>query len=309
MPPLVIPRACSRWSLCLLVAWMAGLWLSQPARGQNLSREAIPTKWLAPYVPETLPPLAYPAYFNDLDKAKAQSFAGRYKMSLLTLRKISEPKESDRVEIALVRGRSLGAIGQKKEAMAILSDPKIADEARVQIARAKLLVELGRQDEAVTLLQEHLKKYPKSIAGHYYLGQVLEYLGQIPAASDAYAWFEPFIDQWQGQGASGFSSAEDVTLIGRGLDRWATLTKQYVTRSALNNIIFSMFLKSYDEIDRSYWPAHVAAAEYSLSHDDPQAALKELQIAYKANPQDIHTLAARWGTSCSANLISMPASR
>ena len=29
-----------------------------------------------------------------------------------------------------------------------------------------------------------------------------------------------------------------------------------------------MFLKAYDEIDRGYWPAHVAAAEYYVSHDD-----------------------------------------
>ncbi len=48
-----------------------------------------------------------------------------------------------------------------------------------------------------------------------------------------------------------------------------------------------MFVKAYDVIDRGYEPAHVAAAAYYLSHDDPQNASGELEAALDKNPNDI----------------------
>ncbi len=43
-------------------------------------------------------------------------------------------------------------------------------------------------------------------------------------------------------------------------------------------------MKSYDVIDRNYWPAHVAAAEYFLSYDNGPEAHTELEAALQANP-------------------------
>ena len=57
-----------------------------------------------------------------------------------------------------------------------------------------------------------------------------------------------------------FNSAEDVTLMGRAIDRWATLTMSYQDHRSLHNVILGMFTRAYDVIDRDYWPAHVAAA-------------------------------------------------
>src|SRR5207248_4080879 len=104
-------------------------------------------------------------------------------------------------------------------------------------------------------------------------------------------FFRPFVDKWQGD-RNQFANAADVTLVGRGLDRWASLSSAYQTQGALHNVILSMFLKAYDEIDRGYWPAHLAAAEYYVSHDDEESAIKELQQAVARNPHDIATLAA-----------------
>src|SRR3954468_24461279 len=55
-------------------------------------RDSIPQKWIDPMVAENLPALKYPAYYTDLEKARAQWFAGRYKLSLITLRKIKDAK-------------------------------------------------------------------------------------------------------------------------------------------------------------------------------------------------------------------------
>src|SRR5205823_4569242 len=58
----------------------------------------------------------------------------------------------------------------------------------------------------------------------------------------------------------------------------------------LHNLLLNMFVKVYDVIDRGYEPAHVAAAEYYLNHDDKDQAAGELEQALKANPNDVAAL-------------------
>ena len=76
----------------------------------------------------------------------------------------------------------------------------------------------------------------------------------------------------------------DVTLIGKSLDRWATLTMAYQNNRQLHDTILNMFVRSYDLIDSAYWPAYVAAAQYFQLHDDPEQALDELQSALSRQP-------------------------
>jgi tetratricopeptide (TPR) repeat protein len=83
-----------------------------------------------------------------------------------------------------------------------------------------------------------------------------------------------------------FESAENLTTLGRALDRWAALTEAYRDDVNLNQTIFELFVKAYDVKDRAYWPAHLAAAAYYLSHDNRQEAEAELKLALKGNPQD-----------------------
>ncbi|MGB7160399.1 MAG: hypothetical protein WBD40_20190, partial [Tepidisphaeraceae bacterium] len=256
----------------------------------------MPRKWIEPLVPEALPKLNHPEYFEDLDKAKAQLAAGRYKLALATL---YSAKGIDPVEAALVRGAALNALGRTDEAMSVLSAEGVADVPRAQVLRAVVLSGMGKDVEAAELLQAHLKAHPNSLAGHYQLGVVNERLGDIASATAAYGWFfdEPqrYLDKWQGQGPEAFESAEDVTLIARALDRHATLTGAYRGNAELNNIILNMFVRAYDIIDRGYTPAHVAAAAYFVAHDDKPQAKKELAAALAGNPNDAEAieLAAR----------------
>src|SRR5215203_5330553 len=87
----------------------------------DFKSESLPRKWLNPLLPEDLPALNYPAYFKPLDKARLESFTGRYKRSLMTL---WDAKDADATEIALIKARSLATIGRAPEAIEILSDAK-----------------------------------------------------------------------------------------------------------------------------------------------------------------------------------------
>jgi tetratricopeptide (TPR) repeat protein len=254
-------------------------------------RDAVPNKWINPLVPEDLPDLEYPAYFNDIDKAKAQAFAGRYKLALQTLYKAKDLKPEQAPVVALVKVRSLAALGRMEEALKAASEPAVADVPEIQVRRAEVLSDMGRRDEAIALLKKHVEAHADSWAGHYALGAALERTGDLDGARQAFGWFvaEPqkLLEKWrENPRAEAFESAENLTVLGRALDRWATLTEAYREDVNLHHTILNLFVKAYDVKDRGYWPAHVAAAAYFMSHDNRQEAEDELKAALKGNPQD-----------------------
>ena len=273
--------------LCVL----CGSFSSSSAVGYDFIRESAPQRWVDQLVPEDLPDLKYPSYFNDIDKARAQMFQGRYKLSLVTLRKA---KEADPVEAALIKGAAQSALGRTDAAMTTLSDAKVKDQPRAQLVRVEILAGDGKTDEALGELRAHLKAHPDSLTGHFQLGKVSEQIGDLEAAKNAYAWFvddRQLLQKWQGQsGDSAFDDADSVTTIARAIDRWANLTSGYRNNVALHDALLNMFVKAYDVIDRAYWPAHVASAEYFLTHDNREKAVEELEAALDANPNDLNAL-------------------
>src|SRR5688572_13458199 len=113
-------------------------------------RDSIPNKWINPIIPEQFEEkLEYPTYFKDLDRARLEAFTGRYKMSLLTLKKA---KDADPVQVALVRATAQSAIGQKTAALESLSGDTVRSDPKCQILKARILSDLCRHDEAVTLV-------------------------------------------------------------------------------------------------------------------------------------------------------------
>src|SRR6476620_1488179 len=106
----------------------------RPARADDFVKQAIPNRWIAPFLPEDLEKLEHPAYYKDLDKARIESFTGRYKLSLLTLDKV---KDADPLQAALIRANSLTALGRRDEALAALSSPGVADKPQAQVKRAQ----------------------------------------------------------------------------------------------------------------------------------------------------------------------------
>jgi len=274
--------------------------LAAPALAIDFARESVPGKWVQPLLPEDLPPLTYPDYFTPWDKAKAQVNGGRYKLAAQTLATIrATDKGVGAAPLADMKYQALSAVGRTGEAMAALTDPAVADDPKVQVDRAVLLASTGRPAEAIALLRDHLKAHPGSLRGHFELGRIAETVDDFDTAKGAYGWFvaapQSYLDRWRGQGEKLFDGdpdgAADATTVGRALDRWAVLTGGYQSDASLNNTILDVFVKAYDVIDRDYWPAHVAAAQYYLSHDDAHNAKVELGKAEAGNPRSPEALA------------------
>ena len=73
---------------------------------QDIVRDAIPQTWLDPFLPENLPDLQYPSYFNEIDKARAQAFHGRYRLALITLGQAKVQKPAQKLRADRIRAEA-----------------------------------------------------------------------------------------------------------------------------------------------------------------------------------------------------------
>jgi predicted Zn-dependent protease len=258
------------------------------ARAGIYDDETIPGKWLKPLVPERAEEPQYPDYDknSDFDKAWDQCWAGQYRRALVTLESVKRGKP---IRIAMIRGECQLALGRYDDALGTLGNPAVADDPEIQTLRARVMAAQGGYLAAIGILQHEIKDHPDLVGPRYYLGAYREKLGDVAGATAAFDWFvdgpRNYLQDWIGHPET-FDDAQEVTLIGRAIDRWATLTMAYQHELRLHDVVLNMFVRAYDQIDRGYWPAHLAAAESFYSHDDPPSAADELQQAMKANPGD-----------------------
>src|SRR5438105_1516264 len=80
--------------------------------------------------------------------------------------------------------------------------------------------------------QKHQQPNHSSMSGHYVLGAVNEKDGDLDAERKAFGWFvedpQQFLERWKKKPNDPlFDNAEDLTTIGRAIDRWASLTEAY----------------------------------------------------------------------------------
>jgi cellulose synthase operon protein C len=259
------------------------------AHAGSYDDETIPGKWLKPLVPEQSKEPQYPDYDKNsaVEKASDQVWAGQYRRALVTLQAARKAKP---IRVALLRGQCQLALGRYADALATLGDPGVAADSQIQTLRARVMAAQGGYLAAISILQSELKSHPDLVAPHYFIGEYREKLGDVAGATAAFDWFingpHNYLEEWVGHPET-FDDAEEVTLIGRAIDRWATLTMAYQRELRLHDLVLNMFVRAYDQIDRGYWPAHLAAAESFFSHDDPPSAADELQQALNANPNDV----------------------
>lgn len=241
----------------------------------------------APPLDLNLRPLEYPAYYTDLDKARLQVFTGRYLTALATLAKSDLPTTPER---DLLRCEALAALGQRDAALAILGSKELETNGPAAVLRAQVLTDLGRHAQAVAELKSLVSREPTNLSARQALGAALESAGDVAAAREQYEWFAAEAQNFDARLAddtdAALDSAENLTAVARALDRWATLTGAYEKDESLHQKLLNAFIRVYDQIDRQYWPAHVAAAEYWVSHDNPKKALEELKLANEINPND-----------------------
>lgn len=229
--------------------------------------------------PEAAVRVEVPEYYGEADRAQAWLAAGAYRSVVLVL---SEAEATPRVRRILAEANwRLGRL----EIAADLLDGLEDEAATVLGAR----VELDEPDAkgAAARLDAFIEANPQALQARLLRGQIAEQLGDLKRAREAYGWFvdQGYLRKWVSDpDATEFGLAEDVVTIATALDRFATLEGEYAQDPSLHDVIYGMFVRAYDVIDRGHVPARLAAARFSAERGDRAKAAEDLEQVLRANP-------------------------
>ncbi len=136
---------------------------------------------------------------------------------------------------------------------------------------------LGRYAEAADAYRAALRCDEAHFAARLGLGETLETLGRKQEAAEVYAWFDQLLRERMPE------RADELTYAARGLYRFTLLSRHpnlvYRTRYVLQELL----QPAYERIDRTYWPARLAAAELLLSRYNTREAKADFEAARKLN--------------------------
>lgn len=180
--------------------------------------------------------------------------------------------------LGLVRCRI--ATGRYDEAETLLGDvpadkPASAGLALVRAERAALR---GRYEEAHALAAEAIKLDPELCPARLLLARMNEVRGRQDAALEEYAWFNRLVTTRLPR------DAENLTAAGLGFYRYSVLTRHENLAQRTRHVLNRMFQEALRELDPTYWPAHVAAADLLAEKYNVDQATEEYEAALKINP-------------------------
>ncbi|MCG3179055.1 MAG: Beta-barrel assembly-enhancing protease [Phycisphaerae bacterium] len=175
-----------------------------------------------------------------------------------------------------------------------------AKSADWRLEKAELLAMLGQYEQARDLADAVLKEDEKNLHARWLVGRQLETIGQYDQARDVYKWVDGKVAKdWP-------ATAGGRTWAGQILDRYSRLIARPAAKGvdARNNpgpvtydtmILQQLYQVAYEELDREYWPARVAAANLSLVAYKDKQAIEDFGAALRINPSAYQAnLGAGW---------------
>lgn len=170
----------------------------------------------------------------------------------------------------------LGQYAQALEALKSVAEPGEADPAW-HVSMAEALATLGQYEDALTHASSAVEKKPLWAPGLITKGSLLELLGRKDEAIKVYEGVSAIVDKPEHR-----QNARGLVAVGLILDRRTILTGKKASAQADN--IFNNYLRwAYQEVDKNYWPAAVAAGTFAMGKHRAEFADAEFQVAAKLN--------------------------
>ncbi len=191
-------------------------------------------------------------------------------------------EEESRTIAALGLARCELMTGDYSQAVARLEKFESGGNAEIlyELARAKRL--LGDYAKCVEFCEQVLALNTDHAAARFLLADTFEYTGRREQALPHFKWFDEQITQKSELP----HDARWVTYTGLGFLRYSELTQEdvpYRTQHVLQN----MFQVAYEVIDRSYWPARIAAGDLlraKYNNDEFDGSVSDYRAALRINP-------------------------
>lgn len=190
--------------------------------------------------------------------------------------------ESTKLDATLGLARCRMQVGQYEVAATLLKALDATTSADWHALSARLRTRLGEYDAALTHLEEAVKLDPQSPSPRRALAELQDYLGRREKAIETYQWFDRrLVEQRELPRV-----AAQLTDLAVGFYRYSVLTKTDLPRRT-NHVLREMLQPVYSRLDRSYWPARIAAGDLlreKFNNDDTDGSISDYQAALRINP-------------------------
>jgi len=215
---------------------------------------------------------------DPVDACRAAYIKGDYAKAVAGYRKLLTDR-SLRVPAATGMAEALAMQGKYADAITALDGVRETGRNRPDwhVARAEVLAVVGRYDEALKHATAANTLKPKWAPTVLLRGRLLETLGRKAEAITVYKSSGAIVDE-----GSYRTDARSLVALGQIMDRYSVLTGQRASEQA-SNILHNYLQEAYQKVDRTYWPAHVAAGMFLLSKHRPKPATEEFKLALKLN--------------------------
>ena len=143
-------------------------------------------------------------------------------------------------------------------------------------AIAALEAEAGRYDDAIRHNRSAIELNENSMRARYQLGRLLESLGRIEDAIDAYRYFDEAMT-----GTDLPDRAENLTYLGLGFFRFSTLTRHRDIVRRTRHVLTEVLQEAFEFVNADYWPARLASAELLLEKHNLGEAKQDFEAVLK----------------------------
>ncbi len=218
----------------------------------------------------------------SLDEARDSLMRGRYEQATAAFEALANgPKQTLDPALGLARCRlETGLYDQGIKGLLALG----ADESsHWHFLLARFYLRVGRYDDVLAHAQQAVKLRAEHAGARLLLGQTLELLGRRDQAIKTYRWFE----QQLVRDSELTQDAEWLTDAGRGFLRYSVLTRTNVSQR-VRHVLHEMLQPAYERVDRTYWPARIAAAQLlrqRFNNDEEDGSVSDYRAALSINPK------------------------
>ena len=233
-----------------------------------------------PEAPKPTTEPAEPAIPPTLEYARDLVMSGAYEeASAAYIQLAQEPPHALPAKLGLARCQlETGDYAAARATLELLNADYSADW---HYALAELLLRLGDYEDVLAHARAAVKLKRGHARARLLLAQTLELRGRRDEAIEAYRWFE---EQVKGR-ASLPPDPVWITHTALGFMRYSILTEQDVARRT-HHVLNQMLQMAYGRLDRSYWPARIAAADLlraKYNDDEEDGSVSDYRGALRIN--------------------------
>lgn len=213
-----------------------------------------------------------------LQGAKWSYMRGYYDQAISIYTKLGDDP-ANAIEISIGLADAYSIRGKYAEAVKALEATQARGEKQAdwQVAYSQALTNVGKYTEAVDAAKKAFELKGDWGPAIYTYGSALEMLGKKDQAKDVYKASEKIFAQ-----ANYDKDILQLVSAGQILDRYAVLTGKKASEMA-QNILTNYYQKAYQQLDKTYWPANIAAAGLLLSKHKPAQAEEECRWIERTN--------------------------